>query len=371
MSFTKIKYKGKFSEQIIIVSFWILLFSSPLLFGSFENSIEWSKVFNAWKDQLFLLALFAINRFVLLPKLFFNNKRLLYIISVAGLIFLITTGAQLYRTKGFAKPMGFPPDQERVENRPFREPPAPNRRRGQNQPLPNQMPPIPLFANLLILSILVVGFDTGLSVSMKLGRTEQERVKLEKESVENQLAFLKNQVSPHFFMNTLNNIHALMDIDVDEAKESIIELSKLMRHLLYESEVGMNPIAKEVDFIKNYINLMKLRFSEKVKITLEIPEKPPKKSIPPLLFTSLVENAFKHGISYDKKSFVSIVLSFTNDKLLFKLRNSNHKQLSKDDMQGIGIENTIKRLDLIYKDKYSLAINDQDDEFIVSLSIPI
>jgi LytS/YehU family sensor histidine kinase len=184
------------------------------------------------------------------------------------------------------------------------------------------------------------------------------------------MAFLKNQVSPHFFMNTLNNIHALIDIDAEEAKDSIIKLSKLMRHLLYDSEEKLTPIKKEVEFIQSYIELMRLRFTDKVNIVVDIPEDIPDKSIPPLLFTSLLENAFKHGISYNQISFVKIVMSFSENRLNFIIENSNHPR-DREASSGIGIENTRKRLSLLYKDNFDLEILEEKEIYKVNLSIPL
>jgi LytS/YehU family sensor histidine kinase len=269
----------------------------------------------------------------------------------------------------------------RIENMPPREaafnsphpihPPPPGRRDIIKPPAHPRPEPIPPFVSLIILSILIVGFDTGLKVSMKWAQSEREKINLEKENVENQLAFLRNQVSPHFFMNTLNNIHALIDYDAKEAKESVIKLSKLMRHLLYESDGELTSIKKEVDFIKSYIELMKLRFSEKVRINLHLPTELPDKSVPPLLFTSFLENAFKHGISYNEKSFIDISLQLTDENLIFEIRNSNPQKQSENLDSGIGIENTRKRLDLIYKDNYTLKIKDKEELFIVNLTVPI
>jgi LytS/YehU family sensor histidine kinase len=234
----------------------------------------------------------------------------------------------------------------------------------------NKPDSIPPFANFLILAILLVGFDAGLIIAMRWANLEQEKMKLQNESIENQLAILKNQVSPHFFMNTLNNIHALVDIDSDEAKKAIIKLSKLMRHLLYDSEDRMTPIKKEISFIESYIELMRLRFSDKVTITLNIQNNIPDKVIPPLLFTSLLENAFKHGISYHQESFIKVTMSFTENELFFEIENSNHFKKS-EGASGIGLENTKKRLALIYKNKYTLAINETEKIYRVNLSVPI
>ncbi|MBC8486302.1 MAG: histidine kinase [Bacteroidetes bacterium] len=231
--------------------------------------------------------------------------------------------------------------------------------------------PFPPFVNMFIISVLIIGFDTGMRMMVRWSKLEQEKTLLEKENVQNQLAFLRNQVSPHFFMNTLNNIHALIDVNTEEAKESVIKLSKLMRHLLYDSQSELVSLSKEFEFIKSYINLMKLRYSEKVKIKLSVPEQLPDKSIPPLLFTSFVENAFKHGISYQNSSFINITFSLEPEHLTFEIVNSI-PDIKKDKSEpGIGIENSRKRLDIIYRDKYSLNIEEKSEEYKLILTIPV
>ena len=118
---------------------------------------------------------------------------------------------------------------------------------------------------------------------------------LEKENLNQQLEYLKYQINPHFFMNTLNNIHALVDIDPEKAKTTIVELSKMMRYLLYEGNNSLIPLHREVEFLRNYITLMKLRYTDKVKIDTDIPVSLPDRRLPPLLLITFVENAFKHG----------------------------------------------------------------------------
>jgi len=222
-----------------------------------------------------------------------------------------------------------------------------------------------------VVSILIIGFDTGLVLSVKWAQSEQNRIRMEKESVENQLAFLRNQVSPHFFMNTLNNIHSLIDFDTTEAKDSVIRLSRLMRHLLYDSEADQIPLQKELEFVQNYVDLMKLRFSNKVNIQLEIPGHIPDKTIPPLLFTSFLENAFKHGIHIQGASFVSIAFAFVDEQLVFAMKNSNPHLQKEEEQTGIGIETARKRLDLLYGNQYSLEINDGKEEFLLTLTLPL
>ena len=361
-------------EIIVIIFFWVLLFASPLLFGRTGTEIDWNNVFKIWKEHSILLALFLINRFILLPFLFFRNKQLLYVIMVISMISVAVTGMYLYNKKPAVQNMRKPPV---VNTTP------PQNRAGVNQvqpapkkvnpakPISSQSEPVPAYINLLILSVLVFGFDTGLKINTKWMESEQQRMTIEKENIENQLAFLKNQISPHFFMNTLNNIHALIDIDTVEAKKSIIRLSSLMRHLLYESDHEKSPIKSEVEFIKSYVDLMKLRYSDEVRISCNIPDNLPDKSIPPLLFISLLDNAFKHGISYVKESFVEIDLFIEGDKLCLRILNSKNEDPTTRSTPGIGIENTRKRLDLLYSENYILDITDRGNIFITNLTIPL
>ena len=369
MKLIKNHYNFTSFEPFIIIAFWALLFASPLLFGRFQEEIDWEHIFKVWINYLPLLAVFLVNRFFLLPKLFFNGKRTTYFIATVTLIIFTTFAYYSFEKTTIPNRNNTSERAENVEfqNTPLRfsenRPPPPSNRQKRPQPIPG-------YANFLILAVLLVGFDAGLQISMRWANLEQEKFKLQKESIENQLAFLKNQISPHFFMNTLNNIHALVDIDAEESKKAIIKLSNLMRHLLYDSDDKSNSIHKEIEFIESYIELMRLRFSEKVKITFEIPSVIPDKTIPPLLFTSLLENAFKHGISYKKASFINISLSFSEDKLYFIIENSNHKKVSKDP-SGIGIENTKKRLNLLFKDNFDFNITETNDIYKVNLSIPV
>jgi CheY-like chemotaxis protein len=217
---------------------------------------------------------------------------------------------------------------------------------------------------------LVARVHSMLCLSDSFKQLAVEKQKVEKLFIESELAFLRSQVSPHFLMNTLNNIHALIDYDSEEAKNSIIILSRLMRHLLYESESVANPISMEMDFIRNYVDLMRLRFAEKAEIKLDIQDTMPSKSIPPLLFTSLLDNAFKHGIAANNGSFIHINISCANSKLIFEIKNGIPNHTKSNAPSGIGIENTRKRINLLYGENCELHISDNDDIFIARLTVP-
>jgi len=364
----------KHSEPLLVIFVWLVLIITPILFRDDFNNSVWRSIRNQIEILLPLSILFLLNRFVLVPKLLFRGKWLFYIFMVIGAIVILTVASFLYDNNVRRTPAGgliaMEPEQQR--------PPPPGSLqdpndgfRGPRRPQQRQPRPMPPFANFLILSVLIVGFDTGLRSGIRLIESENEKVRLEKENVANQLVLLRNQVSPHFFMNTLNNIHSLVDINTEEAKEAIIKLSKMMRYLLYETEAEKTTLKKEVEFLESYLNLMKLRFSEKVKITLNLPAYIPDKQLPPLIFTSLIENAFKHGISYKDDSFINIDLAFGEERLLLVVKNSKQATQRIEEFSGIGIENTRKRLNLLYGTNYHLDILDGTDQFIVNLSIPL
>lgn len=354
----------KFAELALLILIWVTILSIPLLFNNDAQTLG-DMDFSFLMTVIPLALIFIINRFVLVKRFLFRKQYINYFVSVVLLIGISTVGASLlhHGKPNMPPPKGMNPSMRPIHPPAFGNPPS------INNPMKGR--PIPEWTNLLIFSLLLVGFDTGIRSSFKLLDTEKEKAKLEKENVENQLAFLRNQISPHFFMNTLNNIHALIDIDSEEAKTSIIQLSKLMRHILYESEVDKVPIKKEMDFITNYVGLMKLRFSDKVEINLKMPDVLPNVSIPPILFVSFIENAFKHGISYNRESFVDISIGITDNWMNLKISNSKNQEESSDSASGIGVANTLKRLELIYKDNYQIEITDGKEVYSIYLNIPL
>ena len=364
----------KFSEPILVIFVWMVLIITPILFRDDFNNSVWHSVRNQIEILAPLSILFFFNRFFFVPKLLFRGRWILYVSTVLGVIAILTIGSFIYDTSvRKVPPLGLTVremDEQRL--------PPPGLSQGSDErindprrPLPRQPRPMPPFANFLIMSVMIVGFDTGLRSGLRMIESENEKVRLEKENVANQLVMLRNQVSPHFFMNTLNNIHALVDINTEEAKEAIIKLSKMMRYLLYETEAEKTTIKKEIEFLESYVNLMKLRFNEKVRITMNIPVVVPEKQLPPLIFTSLIENAFKHGISYVDKSFITIDLVFGEDRMLLVVKNSKPVTGRVNEFSGIGLENTRKRLALLYGSGYHMDIIDSNDQFTVNLSIPI
>jgi hypothetical protein len=362
----------KFTEIFLIIFVWLVLLITPVFFKEENNNPILGSVLKQLEILIPLSLLFVINRFLLVPTLLFRGKQFTYVLSVLVIIGMLVVGLYFYHNSFGEGPNPFrqPPN---ISKRNTDNPPRPEKDQPDNSQQPgNRVPrPVPPYANFLILSFLVVGFDTGLRATLRWTEVEQEKVRLEKEFVATQLVILRNQISPHFFMNTLNNIHSLVDINTEEAKEAIIKLSKMMRYLLYETETEKTTLKKEIEFLESYVNLMKLRYNEKVSITLNFPTTIPDKSLPPFLFTSIIENSFKHGISYKNESFISIDMTLGSDRLLLVVKNSKADNKQIDDYSGIGIENTKKRLNLLYGKNYHLEIIDSEELFIVNLSIPL
>ena len=357
------------TEITLIAFVWLALLITPILFTEDNNKPILESVLNQFKTLIPLSALLIINRFYLVPRLLFKGRSRQYITAIIGLIGLLTLGIYFMDTNMPLKPPLPPgPGQARQENV---NPPRPGSPENFDAPPQGKSEPMPAFANFFILSILIIGFDTGLKTTLRWSESEQEKAILEKENVANQLVLLKNQIGPHFFMNTLNNIHSLMDINAEEAKSAIIKLSKMMRYLLPEIGSKESTLVREVEFIESYVRLMKLRLSERVKITLDLPENLPDKAIPPFLFIPIIENAFKHGVSYKDESFINIGMVTGNDKLLFCVKNSIANNPNSKVLSGSGIDIYRKRLELLYGKEHHLDIIENNEIFTVNLSIPL
>lgn len=224
----------------------------------------------------------------------------------------------------------------------------------------------------ILLGFFMTGLNMGIKLLYRSLRDEQQMEELKRQNLQAEMDYLRYQINPHFFMNTLNNIHALIDIDTEYAKSAVIELSKMMRYVLYESGSETISLKKDIQFIENYIELMRIRYDSSIDIRFDYPDSIPNKvAIPPLLLIVFVENAFKHGVSYNHASFIQIRIGYRDDAVTAVISNSRHEK-SRPGTTGIGLENVKKRLALIYQDNYTLAIDDSDPAvYTVKLIIPI
>lgn len=363
---TKMNYR---KEHFIYTLMWILIYISPFM-GTYMRmssnphiEFSWYEVLNAWKFDTVWLVLFAVHNFMLAPLLILKRRTILYVtlsfalVGVAmGILWFLRPAYHHHRLPRYSR-------HERVL---YRDNIADFR---PDEPFPFFGPGelVAAFGGLLLM---------GMNLGVKLYFKSQEDTKLltqiDKHNLERQLEYLKYQVNPHFFMNTLNNIHALVDIDPERAKTTIVELSKMMRYILYEGNNRLIPLPREVQFLSNYVQLMRLRYTDKVSIRMSAPSNLPDVMIPPLLLIMFVENAFKHGISYRTESFVYITVDVKDDRLKFVCSNSKqHLTVKEKSGGGMGLVNVRRRLDLLFQDTYTLKIEDRENEYDVSLDLPL
>nr|WP_310590105.1 histidine kinase [Dyadobacter chenwenxiniae] len=225
----------------------------------------------------------------------------------------------------------------------------------------------------LMTALLIIGISTSVAAVKDVQRDKQYRENLEKEKINSELSFLKAQINPHFFFNTLNNIYALTVIDVEAAREALHKLSRMMRYVLYETQHGTVLLSQEIAFAQDYIQLMQLRLTDKVTVHLDPPSPLHDVSIAPMLFLPFIENAFKHGVSAVQPSRIDIQIRQDRNKIFVEVKNTlfTDKRAILDESNGIGLVNTQRRLDLLYPGKYQLEVNEnkEEKEFEVHLEL--
>lgn len=317
-------------EIFIHVFCWILFFGFPIIMAQSESgSINWSAFLRFIIVPASLFSIFYINYFILIPKLLFEEHKKKFLIS--NLIIIIAFSVVI-----------------RWWNEMHIQPPPPEMIRHN--------PPSKII--FIIRDVASMIFSAGLSVAIRLSirwnETEAARREAVKSMTEAELRNLRNQLNPHFLLNTLNNIYALIAIDYDKAQQAVQELSKLLRYVLYDNQSMYVPLKKEIDFIKNYIELMRIRVSEDVTIETVFKIKENSQTpVAPLIFISLIENAFKHGISPTENSFIKINIEEDDNKIICNIQNSNHpKNVTDKSGSGIGLEQVGKRLQLLYPGQY-------------------
>lgn len=365
-------------EYVVYLCLWVMLMIMPVAIfyirakADTQMEFRWEEVFHIWSLFVLYLICFFIHNFFLAPLLLQKRWKSYIPMTLSLLIaFVVISGFK----HSLDPPMGKrePPEWMRKEkdNREFRD--KEHIHKDHRRPLADQ-----LFGHEVPVNILILIGLLGLNLGVKLYfKSEQDRTnlqQLEKEKMYLQLQYLKFQINPHFFMNTLNNIQVLIDMDAEAAKGSLRELSLMMRYVLYEGDKDWVSLNKDVDSLCNYIKLMQLRYTDSLTVTVDIPDSLPDISIPPLIFPTFVENAFKHGVSYSQNSFITVMMDVEEGQLIFCCYNSKRKKAEQTittQVSGVGLKNVKRRLDLIYGENYSLEIKDGESTYKVLLSLPI
>ncbi len=374
-----IKKKLLTEENLIYLIVWIFLFAAPILGIWFRSaafgisSAAWYEVTRFWGILVFYLAAFIIHNFLIAPILVYQSNRKKYI--VFSIIFVIAFSFFRCSQKP-AGPNPAPPI-EKTSATPTSAPAPPPPSSSVSTVLTGKKPLLNM-RDISVFAILIfaIGTNLGTKFYYKSKKDKKELEELEKENIAQELAYLRYQINPHFLMNTLNNIHALVDIEPEKAKATIVELSKMMRYILYDGEIERIPLTKEMEFIKYYVALMRLRYADNVRIKLRATPLPmrPDVAIAPLLLIPIIENAFKHGVSYKEESFIDVNTVLEGDFIHFTCVNSKHATQAKAPVKregGVGLSNVRKRMRLIYGDAARMEIDNGDDVYTIQLIIPI
>jgi two-component system, LytTR family, sensor kinase len=342
---------------LVHVLVWGLLGSILLLWQPLTWKIEIPMQFWIKQAVLFglLLTIFYTNTELLIPRLLFRNRTIPFIVLNLVAVLLVSFVVQKVEILVHMR--------ESMESA-FKA--------VRNSGVMRREDSLDYFS--LLTALMVMGISTGVAAVQKWQHDVRLREKLERARIDSELSFLKAQINPHFFFNTLNNIYALTVIDVEASREALHKLSRMMRYVLYESQQGTVQLSQEIAFAQDYIKLMQLRLTDKVTVQLTPPSPMHDVPIAPMLFLPFIENAFKHGVSATQPSRIEIIIRQEGPKVFVEVKNtlfSDKKSTSLEESNGIGLVNTRRRLDLLYPGRYELAVqeNKKENEYLVQLEL--
>lgn len=336
-------------EILIHLLFWAFITFIPILSGPFANSPH-RLLFSPWRFVLIniLLAVqFYLNAFFLIPVILNKHKKI-------GLYFVLLffSSVSIYLLIIYARP----------------QIPFPRPKMAYGAP---PHPPFFVGFNLLpLIAITAAGFAYRyLADQFKVINNQREIVNA---ALVSELAFLRSQISPHFIFNVINSVVALSRLNPTLVEPTLIELSQLLRYMLYITDEEKVTLIRKADYLRSYIELQKLRFQDIVKVNLNFDIAQPEKTIEPMLLIPFVENAFKHGTGDVADPVIDIFLKSDNKILAFGVQNTfSPYELNKDEDHGIGLTNVKRRLELLYPGKHSLVIDQRDNIYKVNLQIQL
>ena len=319
------------------VAVWAaVLFALPLatFLSTRDVTSIWPSILVAWGQFQSSIVVYFVNFYLLGPYLFFKRRNWWFVLCNLVLILGLNSGFFMFYF---------------------------NRHNNPYMHAMNSHMWIGVFSGFLIFFVLncvMAAIAIAIRHFIRIRQIKQQLKEEKAKNTEAELAWLKNQINPHFLFNTLNNISSLTQIDSDAAQDAIAQLSDLLRYAMYETNKKMVPIDGEISFMRNFIDLMKLRCNEKAVINSEFTIHNLQLEVAPLLFISLIENAFKHGISSNRPSTINIRLEELDDRLEFTCDNTNYPKNDTDRSgSGIGLENTRRRLELVYHGRYEWEQN--------------
>jgi len=323
------------------IASWAVVFIMPaLIFISEGNQRFEEALYRSLASLPFLMLLFYSYYYWLIDKLWFKKRYILFILVAVALILCMSYSK--YELFSYF-----------------------NLHKGKHK-----MPPFHAFVYFDFLSnLLPVVFAMAIRYAQRNFSLEIAQKEAQAHKLQADLTQLRYQLQPHFFFNALNNIYSLIEFDPQKAQQSVHSLSKLMRHFMQNSDQKQISLAEEVDFLQQYISLMQLRLTDKTTVQVDFPKQVPQLTIAPLLFISLVENAFKHGVSATTTTTLSFSLRVEGDTIIFRSENTKIPTQESLYSSGIGIDNLKKRLTLLYPERHQYTIEEKEGKYIAQLTI--
>ncbi|MBD1392970.1 sensor histidine kinase [Mucilaginibacter glaciei] len=348
---------GNILIQILI---WIVLGVVLLFYQPFLRNIDVPYQFWVKQNIVFvmLIASYYLNAYVLVPQLLLKKKTGFYFLSIIAIIAVI-----LFMTGFVDKILNV---RELLEEAFHRS--GPPKRGGGGGGRRGYFDTF-----LVTVTSLVLGISTSVTTTQSWQKNRALHKEMEQKKISSELSFLKAQINPHFFFNTLNNIYALTLVNVETSRTALHQLSRMMRYVLYDTQNSAALFSQEIAFIKDYISLMQLRLTDKVTVIFNTPAPLQEFPVAPMLFLPFVENAFKHGVSDSLPSTILVDVQQVDNKITLLVQNSIFKKQGADleDNKGIGLNNTIRRLDLLYPGKHELVVNESAAENLYTVNLTL
>lgn len=358
IKYLKMKHFIKIFPHIII---WTIILVVPIYFISREGTFDYKPYFNyIFRIGIFII-LFYANYLYLIDKFLFTKRFVLY--AFTNIILIVVLALIQDWVSGMLMP---PMPEMQFEIRPDMQA-KPMRMEGRRPGGPHFMKYIIDYMSI----VFVIGLSVAIKTTTRWHRDSINFEKIKSVQLEADLRNLRSQLNPHFLFNTLNNIYSLIAINQDRAQDAVHRLSNLLRYVMYDNDQKFVPMDKELEFTQNYIDLMKLRLSSSVKIDITINAAGSKDPIASLMFITLIENAFKHGISNGENDFIDInILVDPGKGVLCTVENSlSEKENMEAHNSGIGLANLSKRLELLYPEKHEFTIEKRSNSFFTLLRI--
>jgi hypothetical protein len=334
-------------ENIIHIVAWVIVFGIPFFFtGREQQEMTTTEYIHREIAPISFMLVFYINYFLLVDYFLFSKHTWRFILCNVVLIAIVMGVVHIFMQM-LPPPMGIHPHH-----------------RDWNEILG-------FFLVNALLYMLVAGLSVAIRMTANWYQLESSKRELEKSKAEAELQNLKSQLNPHFLFNTLNNIYSLIAFSPEKAQKAVHDLSRLLRYVLYDSNQPEVPLEKELDFIRNYVELMRIRLPQHVELETNIAEANPGSSIAPLLFISLIENAFKHGVSNSKPSFIHIDIHQDHGRIVCDISNSYFPKDNNQDKSGsgIGLQNLRRRLELLYPSRHIFTYGQDGEKYNSLLEI--